>query len=114
MGQGDQVRRHQAGVKPPEAQYSIIPRSANRGALMSANKHFVTSKTAGLRTLAVKTAKRSEALPDLPTVGGSPVTAPLTPNGFFARWQTLRGGFEISCQACSSSSKALASFRSWV
>src|SRR5262249_38467172 len=29
MGQGDQVRRHQAGVKPPEAQYSIIPRYAN-------------------------------------------------------------------------------------
>ena len=51
---------------------------------MSANKHFVTSKTAGLRTLTVKTAKRSEAVPDLPTVGGSPVTAPLTPRLFRA------------------------------
>src|SRR5262245_4348517 len=47
--------------------------TANRGALISANTHFVRRppmyiKDGRLRPLAVKTAKRSEALPDLPTV----------------------------------------------
>jgi hypothetical protein len=39
MGQGDQVRRHQAAVKLPEARYSITSRSAK----MSAHGTFETS-----------------------------------------------------------------------
>ena len=40
--------------------------------------------------------------------------AELDPTDYALVRPHLRGGFEISCQACSSSSKALASFRSRV
>src|SRR5262249_42326508 len=54
VGQGDQVRRHQAGVIPKFRPIFHNCRFANRGALMSANRHCAVIG----RTVSLKTASR--------------------------------------------------------